>query len=107
MPLQSSSTPSQVASSAAAVPGVQLSTTAPDAQLVEPVEAHAPTPHVVGAGTKSSSVVPSQSSSTPLQMESSIAGVPGEHVSTTEPDTQLKEPVAAHAPAPHAVRTGA
>ena len=47
-PLQSSSSPSHVASSAAGEPGAQLSTMEPPTQFVEPVEAQAPTPQVVG-----------------------------------------------------------
>jgi len=105
MPLQSSSTPSHVASSAAGVPGVQVSPSAPPVQLVLPVEAHAPTPQDVGAGTKSSSAVPSQSSSAPLQTESSAAGVPGVQLSTTAPLTQELEPVEAQAPVPQVVGT--
>jgi hypothetical protein len=105
VPLQSSSTPLHMASSTAGVPGVQLSTTAPLTQEVEPVEAHAPRPHAVGAGTKSSSVVPSQSSSAPLHVTSLAAGVPGVQLSTIDPLTQEVEPVAAHAPTPHAVGT--
>ena len=50
-PSQSSSIPLQVGSLAAGGPAMQLSTTAPSTQLVLPVEAQAPTPHVVGADT--------------------------------------------------------
>jgi len=102
---QSSSAPLQTESSAAGVPGAQLSTTEPLMQLVERVEAHAPTPHVVGVGMKSSSVVPSQSSSAPLQTESSPAGVPGAQLSTTAPLTQEVEPVDAQPPTPQVVGT--
>ena len=47
MPSQLSSTPSQVTSVAAAVPGLQLSTGAPAMQAVDPVRAQAPVPQVV------------------------------------------------------------
>ena len=103
MPLQLSSTPSHVASSEAGAPGVQLSTTAPLIQDVEPVEAHAPSPHVVGTEAYSSSVKLSQSSSAPLQRESSAAGVPGVQLSTTAPLAQEVEPVEAQAPTPQDV----
>jgi len=98
VPSQSSSRPLQRESSAAGEPGVQLSTTEPATQEVVPVEAQAPTPQVVGTGAYSSSVLPSQSSSRPLQSESSAAGVPGVQLSTTEPPTQDVAPVAEQAP---------
>ena len=82
---------------------MQLSTTAPLTQEDVPVEAQAPVPQVVGAETKSSSVVPSQSSSTPLQVESSAAGEPGVQESTTAPEIQLVDPVEAQAPVPQEV----
>jgi hypothetical protein len=58
---------------------------------------------VVAAETYSSSVAPSQSSSSPLQIESFAAGVPAVHESATEPLTQEVVPVDAHAPTPHEV----
>jgi hypothetical protein len=51
VPLQSSSTPLQVASFGAGVPGVQLSSTVPSVHAVEPVAAQAPTPQVVFCDT--------------------------------------------------------
>ncbi len=83
-----------------------MSTTWPLTQAFSPVEAQAPVPQVVGTGTYSSSVVPSQSSSMALQSESSAAGVPGAQVSTTWPSTQASSPVEAQAPAPQLVGTG-
>jgi hypothetical protein len=38
-----------------------------------------------------------------LQTASSPAGVPGVQESTTDPDTQEVDPLAAHAPTPHEV----
>jgi hypothetical protein len=38
-----------------------------------------------------------------LQTASSPAGVPGVQESTTDPDTQEVDPLAAHAPIPHEV----
>jgi len=82
---------------------MQLSTTEPPMQLVEPVEAHAPAPQAVGTEAYSSSVELSQSSSVPLQTESSAAGVPRAQLSTTAPLTQEVEPVEAQAPTPQDV----
>ena len=93
----------QIPSLTAGAPGAQESTIDPATHDVLPVEPHAPTPHDVGDDPNSSSVEPSQSSSNPLQSESLAAGVPGEHVSTTEPDTQDALPVELHAPTPHEV----
>ena len=75
-------------------------------QLVDPVEAQAPVPQAVGTETYSSSVELSQSSSAPLQAESSAAGVPGAQLSTTAPLTQEVEPVEAQAPTPQDVGAG-
>ena len=102
-PLQSSSMPLQTESLAAGVPGVQLSLTTPPTQDVLPVAAQAPTPQLVAVGTKSSSTVPSQSSSIPLQTESAAAGDPGVQLSVTTPPTQEVLPVAAQAPTPQLV----
>jgi hypothetical protein len=85
------------------VPGVHVSPGVPATQVVIPVEVHDPTPHDVGVARKSSSAAPSQSSSKPLQTASSPAGVPGVHESTTDPDTQEVDPLAAHAPTPQLV----
>jgi len=82
---------------------VQVSPSTPPVQVVLPVETQAPTPHVVGAGAKSSSAVPSQSSSALLQVESSAAGVPGVQLSTTAALTQEVVPVEAQAPTPQDV----
>ena len=82
---------------------MQVSPGTPATQVVLPVEVQAPAPQVVGAETKSSSVEPSQSSSIPLQSESSAAGVPGVQESTTAPLTQEVVPVEAQAPVPQAV----
>jgi len=95
----------QVESSAAGVPGVQLSTTEPLTQEVEPVAVQAPVPQAVGRVTYSSSVELSQSSSWALQIESSAAGSPGVQLSTTAPLTQEVEPVEAQAPVPQLVGT--
>jgi hypothetical protein len=95
--------PSQTESSAAGEPGVQVSPKAPPVQVVLPVAVHAPTPQVVGTGMKSSSGVPLQSSSSPLQMESSAAGVPGVQLSAMTPLTQEVVPVEAQAPIPQDV----
>jgi hypothetical protein len=84
-------------------PGLQVSTTVPVTQVVPPRDEQAPTPQLVGTATKSSSAAPSQSSSRPLQTASSPAGVPGVHESTTDPDTQEVDPLAAHAPTPQLV----
>src|SRR6188768_4235563 len=65
--------PLQVASAAAGVPVWQLSRSWPSTQLVAPVAAQAPTPQLVAAGAKSSSIEPSQSSSTPSQVASEVA----------------------------------
>ena len=95
--------PLQMESSAAGVPGAQVSTTAPLTQEVVPVEAQAPIPQDVGVETKSSSAVPLQSSSTPSHVTSSEAGVPGVQLSTTAPARQLVEPAEAQAPVPQLV----
>jgi hypothetical protein len=67
LPSQSSSIASQLASVGAGAPGVQLSTTSPRTQLVAPLALQAPVPQLVVTGTKSSSTIPSQSSSIRLQ----------------------------------------
>jgi hypothetical protein len=72
---------------------------------VMPVEAHAPTPHMVGSGTYPSSTVPSQLSSTPSQVTSDVPGVPGVQLSETWPALHEVAPVAAHAPTPQVVDT--
>jgi hypothetical protein len=54
----------------AGVPAVHESTSKPPTQLVEPVEAQAPTPQVVDVDTYPSSITPLQSSSKPLQTSS-------------------------------------
>jgi hypothetical protein len=95
--------PSQVASSAAGDPGVQLSSSTPPTQEVTPLDVQAPTPQLVGAETKSSSAVPSQSSSIPSQVASSAAGVPGAQLSSIEPFTQDVVPLAWQAPVPQLV----
>jgi hypothetical protein len=82
---------------------VQLSSRTPLTQEVVPVAAQPPTPQVVGAETKSSSTWLSQSSSTLLQLASLAAGVPGVQLSTSEPLTQLVEPVEAQPPTPQVV----
>jgi hypothetical protein len=105
-PLQSSSTPSQLASLAAGAPGWHELTTAPFTQVMPPNAPHAPTPHEVGVVAKSSSTLPLQSSSTPLQVASFAAGVPGVQELTSAPLTQLLAPTAAQAPTPHAVAVG-
>src|SRR5262245_42526527 len=66
-PSQLSSRPSQVASEAAGDPGVHVFCSTPATQEIAPAAWQAPTPHVVSADWKSSSAVPSQSSSIPLQ----------------------------------------
>src|SRR3712207_2842162 len=78
----------------------------PATQLDMPVALHAPTPHVVGAGTKLSSTTPSQSSSRPSQSLSLPVGAPGAQLSTTLPLTQERMPVRPHTPLPHMVATG-
>jgi hypothetical protein len=77
----------------------------PSEQLV--VE-RTPDPQVTTAaplqeGAKSSSELPSQSSSLPSQLASSAAAGPGVHESTTLPPTQLVLPEAWQAPMPHEV----
>jgi hypothetical protein len=52
-------------------------------------------------------LVPSQSSSTLLQVASLAAGVPGAQLLTTLPATQEVVPVAAQAPMPQLVDCGA
>jgi hypothetical protein len=82
---------------------VQLSSSSPLTQEVAPVAAQAPIPQAVGAETKSSSTWLLQSSSTPLQVVSSTAGVPGVQLSSTEPLTQLVDPVEEQPPTPQVV----
>src|SRR5688572_32901550 len=60
-------------------------------------------PQAVGLPTKSSSVCPSQSSSTALQLESLAAGVPGEQSSGRDPETHERVPSRRQAPTPHVV----
>jgi hypothetical protein len=103
-PLQLSSSALQT-SNCAGAPGTHVSPTTPATQVVSPCRAHTPTPHEVTAGTKPSSVAPSQSSSTPLQ-PSTGAGTPGVQVSVTLPVAQVVVPVAAHAPTPQEVGVG-
>ena len=95
--------PSQSASWAAATPGAQESCSAPPEQLTVPVAAQAPCPHWEVWGSQSSSVAPSQSSSTPSQVASLVAPPPAAQVSTTSPPTQTASPTARHAPAPQLV----
>jgi hypothetical protein len=82
---------------------VHESTTDPATHEVVPVDAQAPTPHELATETYSSSVAPSQSSSTPLQVASLAAGVPAVQESTTDPAMHAVVPVDAHAPTPHEV----
>src|SRR5262245_54525832 len=58
----------------------------------------------IGA-TQFSSSVPSQSSSMPLHVESSLAGVPGVQLFRTAPPTHDVEPDRTHAPTPQLVGT--
>jgi hypothetical protein len=108
-PLQSSSTPSQVVSVAeGAAPGVQLSTTLPAMQLVDPARAHEALPHAVETGTKSSSAAPLQSSSVPSQVVSVAEGAaPGVQLSATLPATQLVVPARAQEAKPQEVAVAA
>src|SRR4051812_46378867 len=99
--------PSQVASAVAGVPVRQLSRTCPSTQLLAPVAAQAPTPQLVAAGAKSSSIEPSQSSSTPSQVASVVADAVAWQLSRTCPSTQLVAPMAAQAPTPQLVAAGA
>ena len=69
-----------------------------------PVEAHSPTPHVVGVEGMPSSTAPLQSSSMPLHV--SADGVPGTQESTITPPTQDSVPVEAHSPIPQVVGVG-
>ena len=80
-PLQSLSKPSQT--SAVGAPGVQVSTIAPPTQLYVPVEAHWPTPQVVGVEAMPLSTTPLQSLSKPSQ--TSAVGEPAEQLSTILP----------------------
>jgi rubredoxin len=98
-PLQSSSIPLQV--SAVGVPGVQVSPGTPFTQVVVPVEAHVPTPQMVGCPVMPSSTTPLQSSSIPLQV--SAVGDPGVQLSPGTPFTQVVVPFEAHAPTPQMV----
>ena len=75
-PSQSSSRPSQMASSAAGVPGVQVISIAPPTHDSTPEAVQAPVPQVALAPTKSSSKKPSQSSSMPSQVASFGAPTP-------------------------------
>jgi hypothetical protein len=102
-PLQLSSIPLHVVSDGAGVPGVHEFWTVPPTQDVTPVEAHAPTPQLVGCETYPSSTWPLQLSSIPLQVVSEGAGVPGVQESWTVPDTHEVTPVAWHAPTPQLV----
>src|SRR5262245_6840567 len=68
VPSPSSPPLSQPCSSMAAGPGVHVLPDTPPVQVVTPVDAQAPMPQVVGVPTKSSSAVPSQSSSTLSQL---------------------------------------
>jgi len=77
--------------------------TIPLTHEVVPVAAHAPTPQNVDAEKKSSSTAPEQSSSNPLQVASSAAGVPAVHESAIDPLTHVVEPDDAHAPTPQDV----
>src|SRR3954447_21454193 len=95
--------PLQVASLAAGAPGTQLLFVLPPEHVSMPVLAHAPVPQLVMVATKSSSAVPLQSSSIPLQVASFAAGVPGEHVLLVLPPEQISEPAATHAPTPQLV----
>src|SRR5262245_12004910 len=95
--------PLQVASLAAAAPGTQLSLTLPPEHESMPLRAHAPTPQLVGLCTKSSSALPLQSSSTPLQVASFAAGEPGVQLSCVLPPEQVSDPLATHAPTPQLV----
>src|SRR6478609_8138522 len=92
--------PLHTASLAAAVPGTQLSTRAPPWQRRTPWATHAPTPQLVDVSTKSSSVSPLQSSSSPSQTASLEAGRPGVQLSCTAPFTQDVVPLCAHTPRP-------
>ena len=105
IPLQSSSTSSHVVSLAAGVPGVHIVTGVPATQSVTPTELHAPTPHVVALEAYASSFTPLQLSSTPSQVASFGAGIPGVQESITAPVTQLVLPAATQAPTPHVVAT--
>ena len=53
--------------------------------------------------TQSSSAVPSQSSSMPLQVASPTAGAPGAQLFSTTPATHEVEPALTHAPTPQLV----
>jgi hypothetical protein len=106
VPSQSSSRPSQIASLGAGAPGTHVSPGTPALQVVTPVDAHAPTPQLVATDVKSSSLVPSQSSSAPSQVASEAAGLPGVHVSPGVPATQVVIPVEAHAPTPQLLGAG-
>ena len=92
---------SSLQSSGTGSPGAQLSTHAPPVHESSPVEAHAPTPQVVGVVPRSSSVDPSQSLSRLSQISS--AGSPGAQLSTQAPPIHASSPVEAHSPAPQAV----
>src|SRR5262245_25938518 len=69
-PSQSSSTPLHVASLPVGLPGLQLSTTWPFTHVASPVAWQLPAPHTVEWVANSSSILPSQSSSTPSQVSS-------------------------------------
>jgi hypothetical protein len=98
--------PLQLLSSPPGDPAVQLSSMPPATHDVAPLAAHAPRPHVVGAETNASSVLPSQSSSVPLQLASSPLPVPDMQLSTSAPSTHAVAPLAEHAPTPQVVGAG-
>ncbi len=81
----------------------QVSTVAPSTQSSSPVAWHWPVKQEVGSVTNSSSVSASQSSSMPLQRESSAAGVPSVQVSVSIPSAQTSWPVEEQAPMPQLV----
>src|SRR5690242_7368914 len=87
--------PSQLASSAAGVPGVQPYCTWPATHTLTPVAAHAPTPQLVALPAKSSSTLPSQSSSTPSQVASLVLPPPpdGAQLFWTWPSTHEVMPM--------------
>jgi hypothetical protein len=93
---QSLSTKSQSASSPVMGPGLQVSVTWPLMQAMMPVDSQTPEPQVVPMPSppKSSSVCPSQSSSTPSQKGSPRPGVPGVQESPMTPAMQVVIPIA-------------
>ncbi len=107
-PSQSSSRPSQLASSAAGGVGAQSSPSTPPTQVSEPAAAHSPTPQLVAWPVKSSSATPSQSSSIPSQVLSLLdSGFLGSQPVLTEPSTQASKPADSQAPTPHLVSSPA